>query len=82
MKKRYSAFLEALSKRLDKGESDYGEQMYSYASERLIAEIREELIDVVGWSAPLWERLEFLEDKIKKAEDYLQFVQNRARGIE
>jgi hypothetical protein len=54
-------FVTDLSARLHEGAKTYGTRSFSRDPSELIREVREELIDVCGWSFVLSERLRALE---------------------
>ncbi len=48
------AFLEQLAARLDQGSRDYGNQSMARSVAAIVDEIRQELLDEVGWTYVLW----------------------------
>ena len=48
--KQYSAYTEAIHKRLEVGKQVYGDSSFESPLQQLLTEIQEELMDVSGWS--------------------------------
>ncbi len=65
IKKQFPVFVEALSERLSAGKESYGDNSFNRESFELITEIQQELIDVSGWSALMWGRLEKIKEALK-----------------
>ena len=55
--------VESLRPRLAAGASEYGDRSYDRHAHQHLAEIREEILDICGWSAILLERLRRLEER-------------------
>jgi len=53
-------FLSMVRARLEQGRREYGDRSFSRAPTELIGEIEEELLDVVGWSAVLFAKVQRL----------------------
>jgi len=53
-------FLSMVRARLEAGRDEYGDRSFSRAPTELIGEIEEELLDVVGWSAVLFAKVQRL----------------------
>jgi hypothetical protein len=53
-------FLSMVRDRLHAGRREYGDQSFTRPPAALIGEIEEELLDVVGWSAVLFARVQRL----------------------
>lgn len=68
MKQRpwWSRFFSKVRARLKAGASEYGETSHDRHTLDLIDEVQQELEDVAGWSAILWERLEKLRAKAQR----------------
>ena len=64
----YAKFTQAALKRLKQGEIEYGDESFSASPLLLIGEIEEELLDVVGWTFVLLERLEEVKRKMSAAQ--------------
>jgi hypothetical protein len=60
----FEEFTTRVLARLDKGRQAYGDRSFDRAPGELLAEIREELEDVCGWSFVLWCRLADLEQAL------------------
>ncbi len=60
-------FFELLEARLEQGAIEYGDRSFSAEATKLIDEINEELIDIVGWAVPLHARLRAIKLKLQEA---------------
>ena len=60
------AYLSTVWKRLEQGECDYGDRSFSADPQFLIAQIRQELSDISGWSAILDYRLARLSESLDR----------------
>src|SRR5262249_48598856 len=61
---RFNAFSAAVSKRLEAGARDYGNQSFNRPPTELVREIQEELVDVGAWSFILWCRIRRVDDAV------------------
>ena len=61
---RFPEFAEAICKRLEKGQAEYGDRSFCADPEILLREIREELEDICGWSYVTWCRIQKLEQAL------------------
>ncbi len=61
-------FFELLEARLEQGAIEYGDRSFSECPTKLIDEIGEELIDIVGWAVPLYARLQQLRKQAQRLE--------------
>lgn len=50
----FDAFVKALQEKLEAGERKYGEASFQRSDTELQTEVREELLDVCGWSFVRW----------------------------
>jgi len=53
-------FLDMVRQRLDAGRAEYGDASFTRPPDELVGEIEEELLDVVGWAAVLFARVQRL----------------------
>jgi hypothetical protein len=67
LKKLPVTFIKKIEKRLKAGEREYGNESYVRPCASLVDEIEEEMLDVVGWAAIMWDRLQALKRLAKKA---------------
>jgi len=61
-------FSEAVHARLTQGASDYGDESFSKPLRRLLQEVREELLDVSGWSFIMFAKLDAVEKRLDELE--------------
>jgi len=59
-------YLSTVWKRLEQGERDYGDRSFSADPQFLVAQIRQELSDISGWSAILDYRLARLAESLDR----------------
>ena len=64
-KKYFPKFIKELDKKLLKGYKEYGDNSFNLSPKRLLAEIKEETLDICGWGLILWVRLSELEKQLK-----------------
>lgn len=55
-------FEKTMKKRLQAGHEEYGDDSFNLSPVQLMGEIREELLDIVGWGFLLWVRLTQLQE--------------------
>jgi len=67
-RKEWLAFVAQIEARMEAGRREYGEKSFSRDPLELLAEIREELADVAGWSFILWCRLREMERMLDRAD--------------
>ncbi len=60
----WKEFADQIHERLEAGEKEYGDASFECSPDELLAEIEQEIMDVVGWSFILRERLRKLHSKI------------------
>lgn len=60
----YEEFSERIRIRLENGKRVYGDSSFERPIERLVEEIRQEVLDVAGWAFILYSRLDELEKKV------------------
>jgi hypothetical protein len=65
-------FVEAVRGRLDKGRKAYGDLSFYRPVPHTLAEIEEELLDVLGWSFVLWYRLRRMATVLPKSTLWLE----------
>lgn len=63
-RKHWGAFDKVMTARLQRGHEDYGDHSFDRDPESLLAEIEQELLDVVGWGYILWCRLQELKARL------------------
>lgn len=63
---KFKDFTSAVAARLDAGRKNYGDVSFTMTPERLVGEIREELLDVAGWGFVLWTRLNEIEERLSR----------------
>lgn len=59
-KSYWPEFESEMKMRLEQGFKDYGDGSFSRPPRELLAEVEQELMDVVGWSFILWVRIKLL----------------------
>lgn len=59
--KPWQRYFDALDKRLEQGQKEYGDKSFCESTSELLDEIQQEVLDIAGWSYILWERLERLK---------------------
>jgi hypothetical protein len=59
---RFAEFARCVQKRLEAGRAAYGDRNFEASPTKLIGEIEEELLDVMGWTYVLWQRLRALHE--------------------
>jgi len=69
---KLNTFLEKVSARYLKGETEYGDRSFDLSPPELVEEIQEEVLDICAWSFFLFERLERVDKALAKLEDYLE----------
>ena len=52
--RHWIAFNEAMTKRLNDGFLEYGDESFSRSQESLDDEIEEEILDIIGWAYVKW----------------------------
>ena len=81
-KQWWPQFEEVMQERLQRGHEEYGDGSFNLSPIELMGEIREELLDIVGWGFLLWVRLTELqgkavkEDIIDERQIHLNFEEN------
>ena len=60
-KQWWPQFEEVMKERLQRGHEEYGDNSFDLSPIELMGEIREELLDIVGWGFLLWVRLTELQ---------------------
>ncbi len=61
----FSEFARRIEERLENGRRVYGDSSFDRPLESLVEEIRQELLDVAGWSFIMYHRLSEIEKRIK-----------------
>jgi len=57
-------FITRLSKRIEKGEDEYGDTSFDLPMDNILCEIEDELLDICGWTFVLFVRLEKLRKNV------------------
>jgi hypothetical protein len=68
IREEWPIFAEEVQARLAMGAEIYGDQSFDAASDRLVVEIQQELMDVLGWGFILWCRFQALKTKLAELE--------------
>jgi hypothetical protein len=55
--------------RLEEGARTYGDKSFEHSSSRLVNEIEQELLDVLGWGYVLWTRMRKLRGELVSLEE-------------
>ena len=63
---QWEPFIDLMEERLQQGHQEYGDYSFERPEGELLAELEEELLDVVGWGYVLWTRVRDLHDKLKE----------------
>jgi hypothetical protein len=61
----YPVYMAQVESRLRAGARRYGDTSFARESEDLLAEVRNELLDISGWGFILWCKLQRLEEAIR-----------------
>ena len=61
---QFPTFVSRALSRLSQGQATYGDASFDRHPLHLVAEIEQELLDIVGWGYILWTRLQRLEQLI------------------
>ena len=56
-RKDFPLFMHKVMKRLEKGEREYGNRSFRKPTRKLVKEVEEELLDVLGWAFIIWGRM-------------------------
>lgn len=64
----WPVFTEAVLERLDMGARQYGDKSLDLDSTRLLVEIEQEMLDVMGWGFLLFSRIQLLKEKLERIE--------------
>jgi len=62
------AFIAELRARLEAGAREYGDRSFERDPADLLGEIEQELLDVCGWSAVMFERIRRLRARVEAAD--------------
>ena len=63
-KKHWPEFETVMKKRLSRGYVEYGDDSFDRPALQLVAEVEEEILDVIGWSFMWWVRMQRVKDKL------------------
>jgi hypothetical protein len=78
MSERLNDFPEYASRvllRLEEGARTYGDKSFEHSSSRLVDEIEQELLDVLGWGYVLWTRMRTLRAQLERIEDVVKEIE-------
>ena len=64
-RKHWPEFETVLKARLDAGARAYGDNSFARPPTRLVDEIEQEALDIIGWGFVLWVRLQALKEKAR-----------------
>jgi len=73
-------FLEAVLAKAEVGYAEYGDRSYGREPSNLIGEIQEEIVDIAGWGAIAWCKLERLREKAAELEADIEKMKKRLRS--
>ena len=65
---QFDRFQQQVRERMEMGRKEYGDRSFDAQGLELVEEIRQELLDVCGWSYILWHKLGRVEQAIKPLE--------------
>ena len=65
---QFDRFQQQVRERMEMGRKEYGDRSFDAQGLELVEEIRQELLDVSGWSYILWHKLGRVEQAIKTLE--------------
>lgn len=63
---RFFEFATSVEQRLEAGKPTYGDASFQKPLTEIVEEIREELLDVCGWAFILYDRLNLIEQNIRR----------------
>ena len=69
LRRDWPVFVEAVHARLANGAATYGDSSFTRDLDSLVTEIQQELMDVCGWSAIQWSRLEEVRGKVRELKE-------------
>lgn len=64
----FSAFLQQLELKVERGAIEYGDKSFDLPANRTISELQAELLDICGWGFILWVRMERLRQALEAKE--------------
>ena len=65
-RQQWRALAAKVEARMEAGAKEYGGRSYEASAEALVAEVQEEIMDIIGWSAILFQRVERLRQTVEK----------------
>ncbi len=63
---QWPVFTEAVLSRLNVGAESYGDKSLDAGPARLISEVQQELLDVMGWGFLLWAKMQAIQAKLNQ----------------
>ena len=76
---QFARFMATVARRMKKAGAEYGDRSWSSSPVHLIAEVKQEVEDIAGWSFILWHRLDEVERRLSEEEWAREYAEEPLR---